>query len=130
MPIEGSHAWAAWMVRILPAGRCMEAYWGAELYALPERVLPAVLRHLLFFLLITPPPPRSTLFPYTTLFRSAGIDVDDVESRAARLARRFRLPGEQRADVARVHGPRPLGTHEIDMRGHPRRSGRGQGRDA
>src|SRR5207253_10273508 len=23
-----------------------------------------------FFLLITPPPPRSTLFPYTTLFRS------------------------------------------------------------
>src|SRR5947208_3676991 len=25
-----------------------------------------------FFLLITPRPPRSTLFPYTTLFRSAG----------------------------------------------------------
>src|SRR5690554_7342999 len=25
-----------------------------------------------FFLLITPPPPRSTLFPYTTLFRSFG----------------------------------------------------------
>src|SRR5205814_5188404 len=25
---------------------------------------------LLFFLLLIPPPPRSTLFPYTTLFRS------------------------------------------------------------
>src|SRR5437763_4696311 len=24
-----------------------------------------------FFLLMTPPPPRSTLFPYTTLFRSS-----------------------------------------------------------
>src|SRR5439155_21177278 len=26
--------------------------------------------HLLFFFLMTPPPPSSTLFPYTTLFRS------------------------------------------------------------
>src|SRR5690606_41312395 len=26
---------------------------------------------LFFFFLLTPPPPRSTLFPYTTLFRSA-----------------------------------------------------------
>src|SRR5205807_10335461 len=25
-----------------------------------------------FFFLLTPPPPRSTLFPYTTLFRSLG----------------------------------------------------------
>src|SRR5437763_16357110 len=28
-----------------------------------------------FFFLITPPPPRSTLFPYTTLFRSPGAAV-------------------------------------------------------
>src|SRR5438105_11042075 len=28
---------------------------------------------LLFFFLLIPPPPRSTLFPYTTLFRSLGI---------------------------------------------------------
>src|SRR5690606_42099233 len=28
----------------------------------------------LYFLLIPPPPPRSTLFPYTTLFRSALVD--------------------------------------------------------
>src|SRR5207249_10709888 len=30
---------------------------------------------LIFFLLIIPPPPRSTLFPYTTLFRSMSIEV-------------------------------------------------------
>src|SRR5690606_41411791 len=30
---------------------------------------------LLFFLLILPPPPRSTLFPYTTLFRSDFTDA-------------------------------------------------------
>src|SRR5438309_8963819 len=28
--------------------------------------------HLSFFFLMHPPPPRSTLFPYTTLFRSIG----------------------------------------------------------
>src|SRR5438046_6675385 len=37
------------------------------------------------FLLMIPPPPRSTLFPYTTLFRSAGhsrrANRDDVEGR-------------------------------------------------
>src|SRR5687767_15780555 len=27
---------------------------------------------IIFFILIIPPPPTSTLFPYTTLFRSAG----------------------------------------------------------
>src|SRR5699024_12566613 len=30
------------------------------------------IRNLLFFLSLLPPPPRSTLFPYTTLFRSFG----------------------------------------------------------
>src|SRR5437868_12415572 len=30
------------------------------------------LRFSIFLFLITPPPPRSTLFPYTTLFRSRG----------------------------------------------------------
>src|SRR5687768_17649827 len=29
------------------------------------------------------PPPRSTLFPYTTLFRSARVDVEHVSLRAA-----------------------------------------------
>src|SRR5699024_11380401 len=30
-----------------------------------------LIRFLLFFFLMIPPPPRSTLFPYTTLFRSS-----------------------------------------------------------
>src|SRR5205823_14862457 len=30
----------------------------------------SILDILFFFFLLTPPPPRSTLFPYTTLFRS------------------------------------------------------------
>src|SRR5258707_181036 len=38
---------------------------------------PAALLHFFFFLMIRRPP-RSTLFPYTTLFRSRGVaDVDD-----------------------------------------------------
>src|SRR5689334_23465795 len=40
-------------------------------------------------------PPRSTLFPYTTLFRSAAVDLDDVaklarERTAARVLNRHR----------------------------------------
>src|SRR5687767_15337031 len=31
-----------------------------------------------FFLLMLPPPPRSTLFPYTTLFRSGALDAIDL----------------------------------------------------
>src|SRR5690606_40833179 len=31
----------------------------------------------LFFFLLLPPPPRSTLFPYTTLFRSANATILD-----------------------------------------------------
>src|SRR5688500_19564272 len=31
----------------------------------------------MFFFLMTRPPPRSTLFPYTTLFRSWSIDASD-----------------------------------------------------
>src|SRR5690625_5613304 len=52
-------------------------------------VLPPV-RMLSFFLMI-PPPPRSTLFPYTTLFRSR--DRHRCEGRGLRLARRVRPAG-------------------------------------
>src|SRR5437764_5588934 len=40
---------------------------------------------MLFFFFLIPPPPISTLFPYTTLFRSSG--------RGARAARRALPPG-------------------------------------
>src|SRR5438046_10467273 len=40
------------------------------------------LTHYIFFFLMIPPPPRSTLFPYTTLFRSMLADRDaDLEAK-------------------------------------------------
>src|SRR5205823_13860590 len=41
---------------------------------------------LFFFFLIIRPPPRSTLFPYTTLFRSRGPEPLKHSSRATRLS--------------------------------------------
>src|SRR5437660_9308112 len=41
---------------------------------------------------MTPPPPRSTLFPYLTLFRSAGTGI----------AHRHRLPGREHAAALRL----------------------------
>src|SRR5690242_21182865 len=40
-------------------------------------------------------PPRSTLFPYTTLFRSLGIDANDNRSRRAAEGRGCRNAGER-----------------------------------
>src|SRR5204862_7260748 len=37
--------------------------------------LPHLLHHTLFFFLMIRRPPRSTLFPYTTLFRSSGANT-------------------------------------------------------
>src|SRR5690606_42123951 len=42
---------------------------------------------------LLPPPPRSTLFPYTTLFRS--FDCSDADSRAARHSPRKRGTNRQ-----------------------------------
>src|SRR3712207_7287396 len=41
----------------------------------------------MFFFLMIRRPPRSTLFPYTTLFRSGQIEIEDVEDTA-----RFSFP--------------------------------------
>src|SRR5206468_12818457 len=43
--------------------------------------------HFLFFLM-TLPPPISTLFPYTTLFRSTGSSTSTISCTGARRARR------------------------------------------
>src|SRR2546421_4015637 len=53
-------------------------------------------RFFFFFFLMIRRPPRSTLFPYTTLFRSheSPGGARDAERRALRVAR---LPGERRA---------------------------------
>src|SRR5260221_9670134 len=49
-----------------------------------------------FFFLMIRRPPRSTLFPYTTLFRSRGEDVGGG-SKLHRNARRIRLAENRRA---------------------------------
>src|SRR2546426_3578648 len=55
-----------------------------------------------FFFLMIRRPPRSTLFPYTTLFRSQPGGLRETARRAAQLSRPL-LPGERididRADV-------------------------------
>src|SRR3712207_7404828 len=54
-----------------------------------------------------PRPPRSTLFPYTTLFRSVVRDVDDVVDRALAGRHQARLePGRRRADRHVLEEPR------------------------
>src|SRR3712207_7162231 len=63
--------------------------------------------HWFFFLMIRRPP-RSTLFPYTTLFRSP--PIDDVESRAERAAEEYATLGFP------LSVDHPLALHERDLR--------------
>src|SRR5699024_12597008 len=61
-----------------------------------------------FFFLMTPPPPRSTLFPYTTLFRSARQAQEDPQhsQHFGRLvSARLPVPHRHRSDVV-IHGRR------------------------
>src|SRR3712207_7125794 len=53
-------------------------------------------------------PPRSTLFPYTTLFRSVRHDVDDVERLEGRDDHRRRDDGDGRAEHRDDHAPEHL----------------------
>src|SRR3712207_7431988 len=75
----------------------------------------------MFFFLMIRRPPRSTLFPYTTLFRSP---ADDRERRDKRLGRHEAHVGRLHR-VAPVHAGRWL-EHERPRR--DRRRGRGQPR--
>src|SRR5205085_8587439 len=52
--------------------------------------LPATLTALLVFFLLMPPPPRSTLFPYTTLFRSGVVGEQELQHTGDRLPERQR----------------------------------------
>src|ERR1051326_1108932 len=58
----------------------------------------------LYFFLMIRRPPRSTLFPYTTLFRSL-LDVGDHRARAARRARRIEAGAPARAVRDARDGP-------------------------
>src|SRR5436305_14736982 len=58
---------------------------------MPLRNIPPTILSSLFFLLLIPRPPRSTLFPYTTLFRSDLFSVCPLLLRNRGLAPRGRL---------------------------------------
>src|SRR5690242_21166272 len=49
--------------------------------------------HVRFFFLLIPPPPRSTLFPYTTLFRSSSPSAVLQSSLESRLRARLDVHG-------------------------------------
>src|SRR3989442_15017290 len=61
-------------------------------------------RWLLFFFLMIRPPPRSTLFPYTTLFRSRVHRVQWHLELAAIRGNTVRIAGERRQDGAQENG--------------------------
>src|SRR5207244_11025367 len=62
--------------------------------------LTPVLLHLYLFLsfLLLPPPPRSTLFPYTTLFRSAETRAGGLAPQGTLIWAQFPLPITEVAD--------------------------------
>src|SRR5437660_4787025 len=76
--------------------------------------LPPLPFSLLFFFLIIRPPPRSTLFPYTTLFRSPGRPAPQPAAcgRPAALA-----PGLTKAVLAQARRSEEH-TSELQSRGH------------
>src|SRR5437870_10524900 len=71
----------------------------------PPRIL------LSFFFLVIRRPPRSTLFPYTTLFRSLGKFLRDV-MRANERTSTFRVFGPEKCLRSEEH------TSELQSRGH------------
>src|SRR5688572_30918957 len=52
---------------------------------------------ILFFFFMIRPPPRSTLFPYTTLFRSGGDRMEGCRALGAPEWRAMSLPGQEMA---------------------------------
>src|SRR5262249_59048378 len=56
----------------------------------------------LFFFLILPPPLRSTLFPYTTLFRSVHSIVVQPDGKIVLAGRFTRLGGQPRNHIGRL----------------------------
>src|SRR5437763_10343162 len=58
--------------------------------------------YFLFFFLMIRPPPRSTLFPYTTLFRS--VPADNTPQRLAEFMRR---ETERQGVLAKLSGHQP-----------------------
>src|SRR5438034_2863180 len=76
---------------------------------------------LLFFLLMIRRPPRSTLFPYTTLFRSPHLGIAQVRGEVGLKLRRVHLLEQTRArgvpEVAGVDGQRSE-EHTSELQSH------------
>src|SRR5262249_61389534 len=68
----------------------------APLFLTVYDLFPRHISILFFFFLMLPPPPRSTLFPYTTLFRSLGFHKQ-MDNRIKLLEEilSFRMQGEK-----------------------------------
>src|SRR5438552_12303291 len=63
---------------------------------------PITVYHVFFFFLLIRPPPRSTLFPYTTLFRSRVlVEAHRIEDVKLRLGPVVRGGGDSRLDEVR-----------------------------
>src|SRR5437660_8988790 len=65
-----------------------------------------------FFFLLMRRPPRSTLFPYTTLFRSRWVEGGKARGRGVRNARDQRCAPDSRRPRSEEH------TSELQSRGH------------
>src|SRR3712207_6968025 len=70
----------------------------------------------LFFFLMIRRPPRSTLFPYTTLFRSLAGDLGDHEHSAAQLEASLQLFRQLGDEVATAQALNNLGVDRKSTR--------------
>src|SRR3712207_7210801 len=69
-------------------------------------------------------PPRSTLFPYTTLFRSKGVCMALPDSTAGVGAARPFLLGQLARDLSAAVGPEHVSTDPDDLTAQDRKSTR------
>src|SRR2546430_17411205 len=80
------------------------------IYSFAILYLPSTYLHIFFFFLMIRRPPRSTLFPYTTLFRSPAVQPDRVPEPVLRGGAGAPHPAEAREPDA---GP-PLPDHRSE----------------
>src|SRR6266446_8618242 len=68
-----------------------------------QHVVDVVNARVIVFFLMIPQPPRSTLFPYTTLFRSIALPDRDDGPRASTPPRRARFPASSDRKSTRLN---------------------------
>src|SRR5687768_769321 len=83
------------VIAFLPSHRYSSALTSLLIITLSYLLFLLYYNFLIFFFLMIRPPPRSTLFPYTTLFRSSGPARPDRRRRRLVHRRRFKLRSEE-----------------------------------